>query len=241
MRLLLAACLALTATGCQRDAAPDEARTPVGTAAPVETVTAVPQAGSVDVAGRWITPAIQRSDAILPDGTARSDADGRPLGYPGLGKPLPDVTGAFLDGTPFSTADLAGRWTVIDVWGLWCSDCMADAPYAAALSVAVDQDPDLDFITFHTPPSASRADEAYGKYGSVEAFFAARGYSYPVVLDRDASLRTALGIAWTPTYLLIAPDLTVQGFTTDLSVARGEPVKALLQEVAAIRARYPNP
>ena len=68
---------------------------------------------------------------------------------------------------------------------------------------------DLNFISIHTPPNAARADEAYGRYGSVEAYFDEKGYSYPTVIDTNASIRDALKIAWTPSYLLVAPDLTV--------------------------------
>ena len=186
----------------------------------------------------WILPENQPAERLSADGDIVRDADDRPLGYRLLGEPLPMVTGKMLDGTVFSTADLGGQWTIIDVWGLWCSDCMADAPFAAALARAVEQDPDLAFLSIHTPPSAARADEAYGKFGSVEAFFDNKGYAYPTVLDADATIRDALRIDWTPTYLLVAPDLTVKAFTTDLSVAGDQPVKDLLAEVSKLRAEH---
>ncbi|MEO0786827.1 MAG: redoxin domain-containing protein [Pseudomonadota bacterium] len=171
---------------------------------------------------------------IRGDGVLR-DADERPYGYAFLGKPLPDFTAPRVNGPDWSPRQI-NSWTIIDVWGIWCGDCMADAPYAAALSRAVEQDPDLDFISIHTPPSPRRADEAFGDYGSVEAYFAEAGYSYPTVLDLDASVREAMQIAWTPTYLLVSPDGIVRGFRTDLSVAGGEPVKDFLQDVARVKA-----
>ena len=112
---------------------------------------------------------------------------------------------------------------------------MADAPYVAALATALAQDPDVDFLSIHTPPSAARADEAYGKYGSVAAYFASAGYSYPTLVDTDASIRDALRIDWTPTYLLIGPDLRVHAFRTALSVAGKEPVKDTVRGIAAVR------
>lgn len=184
----------------------------------------------------WVTPDLQPDDLLQPDGSVLQDAEGRPLGYRGLGRRLAPFEARLLDGSDISTADLEGRWTVIDVWGIWCSDCMADAPYTAALATAVAQDPDLDFLSIHTPPSAARADEAFGKFGSVEAFFASKGYSYPTVLDTDAAVRDAMQVDWTPTYLLVGPDLTVEAFTTDLSIAGDQPVKALLAAVARIKA-----
>jgi thiol-disulfide isomerase/thioredoxin len=190
------------------------------------------------LAGRWLTPDTMPADAIAADGTVARDSESRPLGYTHLGKPLPAFTSTFLDGRIFSSADLAGRWTIIDVWGVWCGDCQADAPFAAALHRAVEADPDLDFLGIHTPPSRARAAEAYGKYGSVEAYFASQGYAYPTLIDTDASVRELLSIDWTPSYLLIAPDLTVWGFTTDLSVAGGEPVKDLLRQVGTLRSAW---
>lgn len=173
---------------------------------------------------------------IKEDGTIASDADGRPYTYALLGKPLPELSGMMADGTPFDPASL-DKWTVIDVWGIWCGDCMADAPYVAALVRAIDQDPDLDFLSIHVPASAKRASdkEMFGKYGSVARYFAAKGYSYPTLVDPDASIREALKISWTPSYLLVDPDGIVRGFRTDLSVAGGEPVKDFLRDVARVK------
>jgi len=185
----------------------------------------------------WIRPEDQPDTLVTADGDIVRDGDDRPLGYRLLGEPLPPVEGAFLDGQPFSTADLGGQWTVVDFWGIWCSDCMADAPYAAALARAIEQDPDLAFLSIHTPPSADRAGEAYGKFGSVEKYFESKGFSYPTVVDRDASIREALRIDWTPTYLLVSPDLSVTAFTTDLSVSGDRPVKDMLAEISTIRSQ----
>lgn len=176
--------------------------------------------------------------ARTEQGDIPRDDYGRPFEYAFLGKQLPDIAGKRTNGTSFETADLAGQWTVIDVWGLWCGDCMADARYVAALASAIAQDPDLNFISIHTPPNAARADEAYGRYGSVEAYFDEKGYSYPTVIDTDASIRDALKIAWTPSYLLVAPDLTVQGFRSELSAADGEPVKDFIRDIASVKAAY---
>ena len=169
-----------------------------------------------------------------------TDADGRPYGYGLLGQPLPEFSGPLAGGGEFTSEDLE-KWTLIDVWGIWCGDCMADAPYVAALSNAIRQDPGLDFISIHTPPSAARAGEAFGRYGSVEAYFAEKGYFYPTLIDGDASLRERLQIAWTPSYILVSPAGIVEGFRTDLSVSGSEPVKDLLKDIAGVRASWTPP
>ncbi|OZB12980.1 MAG: hypothetical protein B7X53_17070, partial [Hyphomonas sp. 34-62-18] len=125
----------------------------------------------------------------------------------------------------------------IDVWGAWCSDCVADGPYVDALARAIAQDPDLDFISIHVPANANRAtpEELYGKYGSLDAYFASAGYSVPTVLDTDASLRELLQISWTPSYLVVSPDGVVRGFRTDLRVIEDQPVKTFIQDIAEVR------
>lgn len=170
------------------------------------------------------------------DGVYR-DSYGRPFQYALLGQKLPEFTAPTSDGGTFSSASI-NRWTVIDVWGAWCSDCVADGPYVDALARAIAQDPDLDFVSIHVPANANRAtpEELYGKYGSLEAYFEAAGYTVPsVVLDTDASLRSLLQISWTPSYLLVSPDGVVRGFRTDLRVIEDQPVKTFIQDIAEVR------
>lgn len=185
-----------------------------------------------------------RPGAVVPenadtshDGTPR-DGYGRPYTHAALGLPLPAFSGLDDRGEPFSSSDLLGRWTVIEIWGLWCHDSMHDAPYAAALSRALDQDPAVDFMTIHTPQAPDKLDEAFGKYTSVAAYFEDKGYRIPTVIDRDASIRADLFIRWTPTYLVVAPDGTVQAFRTGLGEAPGEPVKDFVRQISEIRGTW---
>ena len=172
-----------------------------------------------------------RDDGIL------RDADGRPYMYALLGQALPKFSGETLGGGVFDSASIR-QWTIIDVWGIWCGDCLADGPNMAEVAARIALDDELSFISIHTPPSAARASEAYGKFGSVDAYFNAKGYSYPTVLDRDASLRSLLQIGWTPSYLLISPDGVVRGYRTDLSVAGDTPVDDFFADIAAVRAKH---
>jgi thiol-disulfide isomerase/thioredoxin len=170
------------------------------------------------------------------DGVPR-DADGRPFSYALLGEKLPQLKGQMADGTVFDAASLRG-WTVIDVWGIWCGDCMADAPYVDALARAIAADPDLQFLSVHVPANQTRvsAEEMFGKYGSVAAYFKAKGYAYPTLVDTDGSLRETLKVSWTPSYLIVSPDGIVRGFRTDLSAAGGDPVKDFMRDIARVRS-----
>jgi len=219
------ACLVLAAAcGAAESNAPSGSGAP-GAAEPVKatgflTKNTLPPEGAADTRG---------------DGVLR-DADGRPFAYALLGQKLPAFTASMADGSTFDSSKI-DRWTVIDVWGAWCGDCVADGPYVGALSRAIDADPDLDFVSIHVPASRARAtpDQIFGKYGSLEAYFDAAGYTVPVVLDPDGSLRETLQISWTPTYLVVSPDGIVRGFRTDLSVDQDQPVKSFIQDIARVR------
>ena len=179
--------------------------------------------------------------ADLSRGDVPRDGYGRPYTYEGLGEPLPSFTGPLVSGASFSTAVLEGRWTVIEVWGIWCHDSRNDAPYAAELAKALALDPDVDFMSVHTPQNRERADKAMRSYDSVADWFDEKGWSFPTVVDADASIREALRVRWTPTYLVIAPDLTVQGFRTGLKDAGDTAVEDFVADIADTRADWSAP
>ena len=192
-----------------------------------------PKTTSAEAATGYYQPGSEiPATADLSRGDVPRDDYGRPYTYEGLGEALPDFTGELSNGMSFSSSLLEGRWTVIEVWGIWCHDSRNDAPYAAALSRALAQDPDVDFMSIHTPQNADRADKAYRNYGSVSAWFDEKGWSFPTLVDADASIREALRIRWTPTYLVIAPDLTVQGFRTGLADAGDMAVKDFVRDIS---------
>jgi hypothetical protein len=176
--------------------------------------------------------------ADLSRGDVPRDDYGRPFSYEGLGEKLPDFIGETTDQTTFSSRMLDGRWTVIEVWGIWCHDSRRDATYAAALSRALALDPDVDFMSIHTPENADNAHRALRGYDSVSDWFDENGWDFLTVIDTDASIRETLRIRWTPTYLLIAPDRTVQGFRTSLADAGDQAVKTFVQDIARTRADW---
>ncbi|WP_300376400.1 TlpA disulfide reductase family protein [Henriciella sp.] len=220
MRTLIAAATFALTAACSSGSAPGE--------------------GAGESATGFITPGASVPETAERDenGVPRDDY-GRPYDYMYLGREIPAFDGTMEAGPLFSTRELENQWTIIDVWGIWCGDCMRDAPYVAELWEEVKGMEDLSFLSIHTPPNAKRVDEAYGRYGSVEAYFEEKGYNYPTLVDEDASIRETLAIEWTPSYLLVAPDLTVQGFRSDLSaVEADDPVAAFLEDIAEVRASY---
>lgn len=182
-------------------------------------------------------------EAATADATAEAsatetapEAETRPTDYALLGQKLPAFTATMADGGTFDSSAI-DRWTVIAVWGVWCGDSRRDGQYTAALERAVAQDPDLDFISVHVPaaPDSKEREKPFGDYGSLESYFDSAGYTLPVVLDTDGSLREALKINWTPSYLLVSPDGIVRSFQTDLSVDKDQPVKTYIKNVAETR------
>jgi hypothetical protein len=143
--VLIAACGAAGLSGSENPA-------PAGATTTVEataflTENAPPPDGAADTKG---------------DGVLR-DANNRPFSYALLGEKLPDFSATMADGTVFESAAL-NRWTVIGIWGVWCSESVEDAPFVAALERAIAQDPDLDFISIHVPASKALAtpEEMFG-------------------------------------------------------------------------------
>ena len=238
--VLLAACSA---------SAPDETAAGLEPTAPVSStqeqasiVEPAPQTKanlkSADATGYFV-PGMQLPAAVsLEPGKVARDSYGHPWTYERLGDTLPAFSGRTTEDEVFNSEDLRGRWTVIEVWGIWCHDSMRDAKYAAALATALDQDPAIDFLTVHTPQNAAKADQATKSYDSVADWLSEKGDSFKTLVDTDASLRDALSIRWTPTYLVISPDLTVEGFRTGLADAGDHAVKTFVRDISETRADW---
>lgn len=184
---------------------------------------------------QWLT--LTSAIPLNPDGVVR-DEKRRPYSYELLGKPAPAFSATLVDGSPATEEVFRGKWTIVDVWGIWCGDCRRDAPLVKALAEKAEADPDIDFISLHTPASRTRAADAYGAYGSVQAYFDKEGGGYKTIVDPDASLREAFKIVWTPSYLLIGPDLTIQAFRTDLSVGSAEGLDKVIAQAKEIKLAY---
>ncbi len=166
------------------------------------------------------------------------DNHGRPKTYKLIGQKAPVFSTTSSQGETISSADLEGRWTVVNFWGLYCHDSLNDAKYANALKTAIDQDPDLNYLSIHTAPMEKQLSTPFGKWGAIETFFQDKGYDeYPVALDIDAEIRDIFNIEWTPTYLLIGPDLTIESFRTDFSVDSKNGIKDFIKKIQNIKKK----
>lgn len=199
----------------------------------LEQQAAMPNPAEAGPASAWLTA--ETALPAGPDGSVMTGIGGRPAGYALLGKPAPEFSAPLHGGGRGSLETLRGHWSILAFWGAWSSESVADAPYVSALISAANQDPDLDVLTIHSPRDPASAGDALGSYASLDSFFADKGGPWPTVLDADASVRTAFGVTWTPSYVLVAPDLTIQGFRTDLSLSPDNGVKDVIRGIAEIK------
>jgi len=178
------------------------------------------------------------SGADMSRGDVPRDGYGRPYTYAFLGKKLPIFDGVMADGKSFSSLSLEGSWAVIRVWGMWCHDSRGELEEAAKLASDLEQTDGLIFMSIHVPQNAENAGRALRGYEALSDFFEEAGYSYQTLMDEDATLRETLKIRWTPSYILVAPDGSVQGFRTSLADAGEDAVDTFLQDIKLTQAKW---
>ena len=129
----------------------------------------------------------------------RDSSNERSTQSPLLGKVAPTVAGTTLDGEEVSSADLRGRWVVVNFFASWCVPCLEEHPELLAFEAAhrAQGDAALIGVTFD-----DKADDA-------RAFFEEQGGTWPVIDDPDNSIGVAYGVAQVPETFVIAPDGTV--------------------------------
>jgi hypothetical protein len=134
---------------------------------------------------------------------------------------LPALAGKKADGSEFTSESLRGRWTIL---GLWSGPAPAnEASFTAALSAAADQDPDLDVLVIHATGAMPQPAPAWP------------------TLEDTGTLISTLAPRATPAYLLIGPDLTIEGYRGALSATPDDGIKSVIRGVAEIRKQIAAP
>jgi hypothetical protein len=145
--------------------------------------------------------------------------------YSQIGAMLPAFSVKQPDGKDATAEALRGHWTILGVWPATGAPKDEDT-FAAALSSAVDQDPDLDLLIVHPKAEGSTPAQAA---------------PWPSAYDDDGSLTRDLALPSLPAYLLVGPDLTVEGYRGALTATPDDGIKSVIRGVAEIRKQIAAP
>lgn len=153
--------------------------------------------------------------------------DRRPRSYPLIGQPAPAIDLALAGGGRLTAASFAGRTTIVQFWGLWCPDCLADVDHVAQLARRVARSRRLRFVSVHTRGR-------YGRWGALEPFFAEKGYRFPVAVDDDGAAYRAWQLGWVPSFVVVDRTGIIRDYTTDLVAGGGIGVDGLIARAEAV-------
>jgi thiol-disulfide isomerase/thioredoxin len=152
--------------------------------------------------------------------------DRRPRTYDLIGQKAPVTDLARFEGGRFTNKDFIGKTTIVQFWGIWCPDCLADVDDVAELNRLIARDKKLRFVGVHTRGR-------YGRWGALEPFFTEKNYRFPVAIDDDSAAYKAWGIKWVPSFVIVGPDGTIRDYTTDLKAGSGIGVAGLIAKARA--------
>jgi len=118
--------------------------------------------------------------------------------------PAVDLSGTTVDGKKWSSAGARGKALVVNVWGSWCSPCVAEAPalQKAWSDLSTARKP-VQFIGIDVQESAATG----------AAFLRSRGVTYPSLTDQPGVLVLSLQgkAVSTPTTLVLDPQGRIAG------------------------------
>lgn len=173
-------------------------------------------------------PAAEQTAPPAPAARQRASVEGWETdltSFPLMGSTLPGFALFQANGVELTQENLRGRWTIIGFAAPTEALAKPENDYVAALNSAADQDPDLDFLAIRpaavTPPPATPP-------------------AWPTLYD-EKGFTTALGIATAPAYLLVGPDLTIEGYRGALSATPDDGIKSVIRGVAEVRKQVAAP
>ena len=155
--------------------------------------------------------------------------DPRPRFYALINRPAPDFAFPKRGGGQASLGDYRGKVLIVAFGGLWCPDCIRDGANVNALSHMADRDPNVEFLYIHTR-------DRFGRWGSIDAYFAENHYDYPVAFDPSrAFARDTYRIEWSPSYLIIDRAGVIRAWRTDLETNGAHDFFVQAQTIAQAR------
>ncbi len=141
---------------------------------------------------------------------AVSDTGDKATRSPLLGKAAPAIVGTGFRGESFDLDLSRGKWVIVNFFSTTCVPCQQEHPELVDLEARHRAAADLAMVsvTFEDRPAA------------VQAFFAANGGSWPVLLNDTGKVAISYGVTAVPESYLIAPSgfvavKVVGGITAD--------------------------
>lgn len=121
--------------------------------------------------------------------------DPRLIPSPLVGKSLPSFSATTLNGETFSSAQLAGRPAIVNVWASWCVPCIEEHPILMATAADYGERLTMVGIIYQdTPDAARRFLVRYGDGG------------WPNLLDANGQIAIDLGVTGPPETFFIDAD-----------------------------------
>jgi cytochrome c biogenesis protein CcmG/thiol:disulfide interchange protein DsbE len=114
---------------------------------------------------------------------------------PLIGHPLPAFTATTLDGTTFSSAKLAGRPAVVNVWASWCAPCIDEHP--VLLEAAGGYEEELLMVGIVYQDTADGVRSFLARYGDG---------GWPNLLDTTGKIAVDLGVTGPPETFFVGAD-----------------------------------
>lgn len=173
--------------------APDELRTVSGGSSHSHDTERV---GGRPRVARWVALAL----AVLLAGlvvvlATREPAQVRLADSPLLGKAAPGFRGtSVLDGTEVNSADLRGKWIVLNFFASWCVPCKQEHPEIAR------------FAATHADDARVVAVIWDDRVANVRAFFERYGGDWPVIEDPGVRIGLDYGVRGPPESYVISPN-----------------------------------
>jgi len=99
-----------------------------------------------------------------------------------------------LDGNTITLSHFRGKTIAVNFWATWCAPCRQEMP-ALASYYQEHRDKDFVLLSINTGETADAATNFVEQYG----------FSFPIGLDPNGSLRERLGINGLPVTLIINP------------------------------------
>ncbi len=112
-------------------------------------------------------------------------------------------------GVTHSLSDYRGRIVFLNFWGTWCPPCRAEMPDIQELYEEYSENEGSEMVILSVAfPGQSGETDVEG----IKSFLDENGYSYPVLMDEEASLQYAYYITSFPTTFIINAEGYVLGY-----------------------------